>query len=410
MGDAMLSHLTLLSEKLSDQSNLFNQLTISTGDEMEVLKKKVILTSNKIVDCMKEMDTSVKAYHSSVDQSSNLLRESNKERLSSHANLEASLSAFMDVYNAHKEVNINVHEKHKEIVKGMESRLATVTKEVEESTEKVQTLAKDVLHLDQEDVGQMVMNIEKCISTCDHLNEDLDKCRNDSETCSAEFEKKVTNALEETVKEVTNVFDSRKTHIEENEQSSSNQKANNVKELDQTKTIIDEKLHLLKDLGDNDLTVECSRTSGKVKNIVSQDVARMEQCVISLLDNGLKVYKSTGDTPSRVERQYPRYLATTSPHARLLDRYRKKNIEAEVAAKVPLDESDDSVFSDRISLKAADSKVSLNLVDSSSVSLTSDLERESLDENDRFIPPKPLKRELKKPELIKRNILSSINN
>ena len=110
------------------------------------------------------MDTSVKAYHSSVDQSSNLLRESNKERLASHANLKASLLAFMDMYNSHKEVNINVDEKNKEIVKEMESQVTTLTKEVKESTGKVHTVAKDVLQLEQEDVGLMMLVLMKCIN------------------------------------------------------------------------------------------------------------------------------------------------------------------------------------------------------------------------------------------------------
>ena len=229
--DAMLSHLKLLSEKLSDQSRAVNTITKSAGEDMEGLKKKVILTSNKIVDCMKEMDTSVKAYHSSVDQSSNLLRESNKERLASHANLKASLLAFMDMYNSHQEVNIDVDEKNKEIVKEMESQVTTLTKEVKESTGKVHTVAKDVLQLEQEDVGLMVKNFEKCINTCEHLNEGLDRCRKDAETCSADFEKKVTSAMEETVKHVTNVFDIRNTHLEEMKKCSNNQRANFVKEL-----------------------------------------------------------------------------------------------------------------------------------------------------------------------------------
>merc|ERR1719410_2509912 len=155
----------------------------------------------------------------------------------------------MDMYNSHKEVNINVDEKNKEIVKEMESQVTTLTKEVKESTGKVHTGAKDVLQLEQEDVGLMVKNFEKCINTCEHLNEDLDRCRKDAETCSADFEKKVTSAMEETVKHVTNVFDSRNAHLEEMKKCSNNQRANIVKELDQKNTIINEKLHSLQDLG-----------------------------------------------------------------------------------------------------------------------------------------------------------------
>jgi hypothetical protein len=36
---------------------------------------------------------------------------------------------------------------------------------------------------------------------------------------------------------------------------------------------------------------------------------------------GLREDQPTGTTPSRVERSYPRYLAATSPHARITERY-----------------------------------------------------------------------------------------
>jgi len=51
--------------------------------------------------------------------------------------------------------------------------------------------------------------------------------------------------------------------------------------------------------------------------------------------------KATGLTPARAERPFPRYLAATSPHARILDRLRKQTDTLTVAGRLPLDDDDD---------------------------------------------------------------------
>ena len=55
---------------------------------------------------------------------------------------------------------------------------------------------------------------------------------------------------------------------------------------------------------------------------------------------------SLEEAPCRTERQFHRYLASTSPQHRILDRYRKV-VEVDDVAKLPLDESVDSAISDQ---------------------------------------------------------------
>ncbi|KAF9794938.1 hypothetical protein SFRURICE_005173 [Spodoptera frugiperda] len=53
-----------------------------------------------------------------------------------------------------------------------------------------------------------------------------------------------------------------------------------------------------------------------------QAIARHQQLENRYLSNEYKLYSPTGKTPSRVEYRYPRVLAATSPHDRLLARFR----------------------------------------------------------------------------------------
>merc|ERR1711862_672169 len=108
-------------------------------------------------------------------------------------------------------------------------------------------------------------------------------------------------------------------------------------------------------------------------NEVDSDVIELSKAVTGLLESDLEDYRSTGKTPVRTERQYPRYLATTSPHGRILDRYRK-TLEADEAAKLPLDESLDSALSEsRASTSNAEEKGQ-----ASDSSITSDWEKENM--------------------------------
>merc|ERR1712025_635332 len=70
-------------------------------------------------------------------------------------------------------------------------------------------------------------------------------------------------------------------------------------------------------------------------------VTQEKETVSSFVTKVLQEDQPTGLTPVRVERSYPRYLAATSPHERILNRFRAQAELASVAARLPLDDSDD---------------------------------------------------------------------
>lgn len=74
--------------------------------------------------------------------------------------------------------------------------------------------------------------------------------------------------------------------------------------------------------------------------------SRLEASVREFVVSNLKKDVPTGATPGRIERTYPRFLAATSPHEKIIQRYRQASDNECVAARLYLDDSDnDSVIS-----------------------------------------------------------------
>lgn len=72
-------------------------------------------------------------------------------------------------------------------------------------------------------------------------------------------------------------------------------------------------------------TASCTHAREQVATLqeqLYQAIARHQQLENRYLSNEYKLYSPTGKTPSRVEYRYPRVLAATSPHDRLLARFR----------------------------------------------------------------------------------------
>merc|ERR1719427_587588 len=91
--------------------------------------------------------------------------------------------------------------------------------------------------------------------------------------------------------------------------------------------------------------MECvSSVSENTKDIVTNLQSRIteeKETVSNFVTDVLQEDQPTGMTPARTERSYPRYLAATSPHERILNRFRAQAELASVAARLPLDDSDD---------------------------------------------------------------------
>merc|ERR1712098_662017 len=96
------------------------------------------------------------------------------------------------------------------------------------------------------------------------------------------------------------------------------------------------------------------------------------------------------------------YLASTSPHARILEKFRKNSVEPEEAAKTPFEESLDSAVSDSFRTNVTDDQMR-DRTGSFSSDITQDADSASVASS--FSK----KRELKKPDVINKNILGKSN-
>lgn len=94
----------------------------------------------------------------------------------------------------------------------------------------------------------------------------------------------------------------------------------------------------------DDIGSLCEKASG-MKSNVKEKVLEEKSNVVSFVSDVLQEDQPTGRTPSRIERTYPRHLAATSPHEKLLSRFRSQAEHASAAARLPLDDSGDSVLS-----------------------------------------------------------------
>ena len=137
---------------------------------------------------------------------------------------------------------------------------------------------------------------------------------------------------------------------------------------------------------------------------IKENVEVIKGKVSDLVSDGIEIYKPSGETPVRTERQYPRYLAATSPHQRILDRFRRA-VEAEEAAGNAVEDSVDSAVSDSFrtnNTTAEDVPRDRTGSFSSDISGANDLESVASSSVSKT-------RELKKPAAIKRNILGKLN-
>merc|ERR1719419_846351 len=132
---------------------------------------------------------------------------------------------------------------------------------------------------------------------------------------------------------------------------------------------------------DERISEVCNNTKDIIVGIRSK-VAEEQENVTSFLRTTLKQDVPSGLTPARIERSYPRYLAATSPHEKIISRFRAQ-AELQAAARLAHDDSgdDDSM----ISASSGSGSMSRHNSSSDVRKVTPDLSRSNSTENRR--PP-----------------------
>eukprot|EP00090_Calanus_glacialis_P016225 TRINITY_DN25444_c0_g1_i1.p1 TRINITY_DN25444_c0_g1~~TRINITY_DN25444_c0_g1_i1.p1 ORF type:complete len:1065 (-),score=410.75 TRINITY_DN25444_c0_g1_i1:108-3302(-) len=407
---AILPFLQQLAGKLQTQALALQHLAITVEEDLGRVKNKVNMAASDIMVAVEETDLLVRKHYEQNCELVGQLTEVNRDIVSSHVKLEQSLDVVVKEYKIHKEGVDKLGVKAEVLVKGLGEKVGPLNEAVVGSQKKVDVTSADLYKEVEIEAKEVTKKIRGSVEECLEANEGVEKAKGKLESTSGEFEVEHVEVWDDLVEGFGKVVGDRVEVVMEDSLVSKKKVEEAVSKLEMDGN----KFQELLEQGDispvDELVYKLSQNSKDMGKTAKGDIDEFEGSVSALLDTGLGTYQPTGETPGRTERQFPRYLASTSPHQRILDRYRKV-VEVEEAAKLPLDESVDSAISDqsRASTATGEESHRLGSTDSLTSSVTSDWDKEVVNQENKnmFVQPKPKKRELKKPEIVRRNILGS---
>jgi len=400
---AIMPELQLIVEKLKSQEAALMHLTTTVGDDLARISNKVNTATGDIVKTVEETDQMVQEHYKKNCNNMEQLTMVNRKMLESHVEMRESLGALLKNYEDHRETVGNLGEKAAGHIMALGDAAKPLKKTVTESGKKVKNDSVDLLADVENEASSVSKKIKGSIEESLEDNDGISKSKTNLQVSSGQFEIEYEEVWIDMEKNVGQVTRERIESLEGKKLQATQQIEEVQKKLNECGQFFEE---LVVSKTTDNLDNLVNKLSIKNKELVKDvdcDVTELSSAVTGLLESDLGDYKVTGKTPVRMERQYPRYLASTSPHSRILDRYRK-TVEAEEAAKLPLDESVDSALSES---RASTSNAEEKGQGSADSSITSDWEKENIKDEHVFTQPKPKKRELKRPEVAKRNILGS---
>jgi len=406
----VLPHLQELASKLKSQAVALRHLATTVGEDLGRISDTVSSAASDIVNSVEETDVLVSKHYEQNCELVEQLTGVNKEMVASHVRLEKSLGVMVDGYTVHRKAAVELGDKSAVLIDGLGRSVKPMNEAVHFSEKKVRVISVDLLEDVETEASEVAKKIRGSVEECLEENDGVNNLKGKLEASSGEFELEHVEVWADLEENVSKFIVDRMQNIDDE----NTRVEKDVKEVEQKLGQEGRKFedHLLtKDTSSvGSMVVGVTTNSTEMVNSVKGDVEELEDAVSSLLDNGLGSYQPTGETPGRVDRQFPRYLASTSPQHRILDRYRRA-VEVEEAAKLPLDESLDSAISDqsRASTTVGEEDGRPGSTDSIASSVTSDWDKEVVNQENKhiFAQPKSKKRELKKPEVVRRNILGS---
>jgi len=343
MGPILLKVSNLLTKQAEELQQLQNSVTV----DVDKLVKRVNVFSNEVNDNVDGLKTSIEKYATSNNNRVNMLMAKNLEIQESEKKFKNLLDTLMKSYLEHsqlvanntelittssndglKEVKslvVNSEEVLEKVTTSKTQLISSIESENDRIADFVKTSTVSCTSLNNS-VGNEKLTLESTIKTnIEEVNMNIEKFVEDTNNLVEvqtkelnEKENRLKVVVEENKKELTKVGETSSQLVSEivcNDEKSVSEITKSVQQLDVTAT-------------------------DHMESLTSQLLTEQEM-VNTFISDVLKVDKPTGQTPARADRSYPRYLAATSPHERILNRYRSQAEAATVAARLPLDDSDD---------------------------------------------------------------------
>lgn len=410
--EKVLPYLQEIVVKLNTQADALRHLASTVKADLGKIRTKVSTAVGDIVVAVDETDLLVKKHYVENCKVIEELTQVNKDVVSSHSRLEKSLNVVMGDYQEHRQEVAKLGESTNRLAQEIRDNVTPLVSAIGSTESKVgvtsSELVTDVEVEGAEVTKKIRRSVEECMEENDGICGEIGKVKSTSEVFEIE-NKEVWDALTANVEKTV---DTRLILVKKNGCEVTNIVEGSKDELN----IQGEALKEIIKLGNSTADDDVPKMSEIVDNMVDstkKDHKELKEKVDSLLGSELSVYQPTGNTPVRMERHFPRYLASTSPHSRILERFRKV-VEGEEAARLPLDISSDSAISSQSKMSSTiggEDSERLGSADSIYGSITSDWDKEvGNQENVELVKPKPKKRELKKPEVFPRNVLGSNSN
>jgi len=341
--------------------NIANQL-LSQAEELDKLKNNVCVDlgilaalvasfGSEVGSIINDLKVKVDIYAKNNEERIQSLKTKNGEVEESERNFKLLLDSVVSAYSQHSRL---VHDNTAAIDTTMNLDL--------KETETLVGLSDEAVQNVKEEKGKVIgdfknqsTRILKCVSdstdSCLKLNMLTFKDKGEIEEVVNKVVEDHSNSWKYVVEETKEIVKTRETALNEcNEKLTEifDLNSTNLEEVEESvKGFIDEICS-----SDSQSVQEvvgsigalCEEASG-MKSSVKEKVLVEKSNVVSFVSDVLQEDRPTGRTPSRVERLYPRNLAATSPHEKLLSRFRSQVENASAAARLPLDDSDDSLIS-----------------------------------------------------------------
>ena len=397
-------NLQRISDKVIAHAKALEVFKINMNANFDKIRLKLAEDTKKVVFIVKDMDKIVKENFHFESKSVEEINSLNEQVLKSHQKMKESLKSLDLAYNEHNSVVLSLTDSLGGVVGNLANKISPLKKDISSNAERLDGALNGLKEEVTKSVEENEKQTRKSVEECAAITEELVATNNDLKTSSSSYVAESSASVEEVFDKVEEAFEER-TKIIEQDKLKVRERTKGTKDgLKSSQKKIDSKIPNEKDVQmESKITNLITMSNTNVEEI-KENVEVIKGKVSDLVSDGIEIYKPSGETPARTERQYPRYLAATSPHQRILDRFRRA-VEAEEAAGNAVEDSVDSAVSDSFrtnNTTAEDVPRDRTGSFSSDISGANDLESVASSSVSKT-------RELKKPAAIKRNILGKLN-
>ena len=315
-----------MSSILNDQVKELDQMKASLSNEFQKLATINNTFSVMVNENVSNLKSAVETYAKNNESRMRKLKMKNTEIRESETNFKSLLESLMKSYMLHSNlVSENSAMMSKVSAEELEDArgLVSKSKEVSDSIEKAQEDTVTSFDHKQQEINQIIKNSS---DLCNDHNSQVNAVTRDIGTVAKDHVESSVKALEEASEDARARFESHLKLQENKIQHLKETMEENTDNLDIVGQAVIEKLNDIQ-VKDNeaaetmdDMMAEVSNNTKDIITGLQSKLVEEKDAVTSFIRNDLQEDVPSGLTPARVERSYPRYLAATSPHQKIITR------------------------------------------------------------------------------------------